>query len=390
MTADGWQEASRRAPCPACGKSNWCRINLILGLGICRRIDPGAGRYKVDRAGGEYWLYRLAGAASLADIPAEPRPSYERQRLDPEVVHQIYSGLLGLLSLNPQHRTNLHRRGLADHDILRRQYRSLPRFDRAKLAGRLVDRFGAELCRHIPGLHRVEHAERGWWSLAGAPGLLIPVRDLDRHIIALLVRRDDADADPRYVMMSSRKYGGPSPGSHVHLPLFEGDSRTHVRLTEGILKADIATALTGMLTLGLPGVGAWRRSLSLLSSLGTRTVSLAFDADADHKWPVARALGQTARALHGAGFTVRLERWEGADGKGIDDLLAAGHTPDELDGSAVWHAILVIMRRAKALDPSLWRQRLLTRARYARLQLRLPSIDPWLGPRGRLDGLPKW
>jgi DNA primase len=390
MRANGWQEVTRRSPCPACGKSSWCGINLIAGLGACRRINPGAGKHRVDRAGGEYWLYRLAVGASLADIPAEPRPSYEPQRLDPEVVHQVYSGFLGLLSLNPQHRANLHRRGLADHDILRRRYRSLPRFGRAELAGRLVDRFGAELCRHIPGLHRVEHEKRSWWSIAGPPGLLIPVRDLDRHIIALLVRRDDADADPRYVMVSSRKYDGPSPGSHVHLPLFEGGSRAHVRLTEGPLKADIATALSGVLTLGLPGVGSWRRSLSLLSSLGTRTVSLAFDTDADHKWPVARALGQTARALHGSGFTVRLERWGEADGKGIDDVLAAGHTPNQLDGPAMWDAIRVIMRRAAALDPTRWRQRLLTRTRYTRQRLHLPSIDLWLGRGGWSDGLTKW
>jgi hypothetical protein len=37
-------------------------------------------------------------------------------------------------------------------------------------------------------------------------------------------------------------------------------------------------------------------------------------------------------AVQGAGLAVELERWDAADGKGIDDLLAAGKVPELLRG----------------------------------------------------------
>ena len=67
-----------------------------------------------------------------------------------------------------------------------------------------------------------EQDGRRWWSLAGAAGLLIPVRNLDGHIVALKVRADVPGDGPKYTTISSAKHGGPSPGAQVHVPLSEG------------------------------------------------------------------------------------------------------------------------------------------------------------------------
>ena len=77
-------------------------------------------------------------------------------------------------------------------------------------------------------------------------------RDLQTRIIALKVRADGGDG-PRYSSVSSYNHGGAGAGAHVHVPVFDGDC-TIVRVTEGELKADVATVLSGILTLGLPGV----------------------------------------------------------------------------------------------------------------------------------------
>jgi hypothetical protein len=85
--------------------------------------------------------------------------------------------------------------------------------------------------------------------------------------------------------LSSTKYGGPGPGSQVHVPLHDELDLSVVRLTEGELKADVATALAGMLTVSTPGVSSWRAALEVARSLGSGVVHLAFDADAKPTGP---------------------------------------------------------------------------------------------------------
>jgi hypothetical protein len=165
--------------------------------------------------------------------------------------------------------------------------------------------------------------------------LLIPVRSLDGHIVALKVRADDPGDGPKYTTISSAKHGGPGPGSQVHVPLYEGVRGDTVRLTEGELKGDIATILSGILTLSMPGVALWRKALPVLQALQPQRVLVAFDADWRTNRHVAQALGQVVAALVGAGYTVEVESWAPAQGKGLDEVLAAGYTPT-LQSAVPW------------------------------------------------------
>jgi hypothetical protein len=225
------------------------------------------------------------------------------------------------------HSQDLHQRGLNDTEIARRSYRSLSLGGRAALARRVVHRFGTGVCMQVPGFFVNEQNGRRWWSLAGAAGLLIPVRNLAGHIVALKVRADAPSESLRYTMISSAKHGGPSPGAQVHIPLHDGQYSDLIRLTEGERKADVATVLSGVLTVAIPGVSVWRKALPVLQALQARRVLLAFDADWRSNPHVAQALGQAAFALVRAGIDVQIEDWDPAIGKGIDDVLAAGHTP---------------------------------------------------------------
>ncbi len=142
--------------------------------------------------------------------------------------------------------------------------------------------------------------------------------------MALKVRRDDDSGEhPRYLYVSSIGHSGPGPEAPVHVPRWDGDT-ARLRLTEGELKADVATALSGMLTVSVPGVSAWRGALPVLRHLAPETVILAFDADTVDNPHVARAAEATAEALASEGWEVAVESWDGALAKGIDDALVAG------------------------------------------------------------------
>jgi uncharacterized protein DUF3854 len=240
----------------------------------------------------------------------------------PATLDNIYQGLLAALPLSPAHRQALRQRGLVDSEIHRQHYGTLPLKGRAALAQRIVNWWGADVCAQVPGFHRAERNGQRWWTLAGAAGLLIPVRNLDSHIVALKVRADAPGDGPKYTTVSSAKHGGPSPGAQVHVPLHEGPTGDTVRLTEGELKADVTTALSGQLTVSIPGVAMWRKALPVLQALRPQRVLLAFDADWRTNSHVAQALGHAAFALVTGGYVVQVEVWVPALGKGIDDLLA--------------------------------------------------------------------
>jgi hypothetical protein len=335
-----WHTVSRTTPCSICGKPDWCCASTDGAWALCRRVDTGAGIHKVDKAGVDYWLYRIDDDArrrpSSVELPSHPCAD----RAAPAVLDRIYHALLGTLPLSSDHRQALWQRGLADSDISRYQYGTLPLKGRATLAKRVADWWGAEVCAQVPGFYVAERNGQRWWSLAGAAGLLIPVRNFDGHIIALKVRADDSGNGPKYTTVSSTKYCGPSPGAQVHVPLFSGQHGDIVRLTEGELKADVATALSGLLTVAIPGVALWRRALPVLQALGLQRVLLSFDADWRTNPHVAQALGQAAFALVTAGYEVQIEVWEPALGKGIDDLLAAGHTPVRQSAALAFGATL--------------------------------------------------
>jgi Domain of unknown function (DUF3854) len=311
-----------------------------------------------------------------------------QERANPDTLNDVYRALLALLPLAPRPRQNLRWRGLSDGEIIQRHYRTMRVQGRADLARRLVDRFGPEVCARVPGLYIRKEGRRSWWSLAGASGLVIPVRDVKTRVIALIIRRDDPDADPRYSAVSSKTYSGPGSGAPLHVPLFQGIMPERVRLTEGILKADIATALSGTLTLGLRGVSTWRHAIPVLREIPVRTLVLAFDADACRKWTVARALQRSAAALKAAGVEVVLERWREEEGKGIDDVLSAGKHPEVVIGRAVPEAIRAIVHAAHRADPLLRRQHRITLQQRYLQQQHLPTVDPWLGPEAALQGVP--
>jgi hypothetical protein len=246
---------------------------------------------------------------------------------DVETRDRTYRALLDVLSLSTDHFGKLRERGLSGETIERAGYRTLPFADgeRARAVRHVMQTAGSVYLLNVPGFFKRNGSKET--RLGGTPGLLIPVRDETGRILACLLRPDSLqDGGGKYRWLSAPQDAiGCGPGSLGHVPLFLGESRSVVRVTEGILKADVATALSDVLTVGLPGVGAWKHALAILKILTPKRVLVAFDADARSKAHVAGPLVRIAQALCKEGYEIGVEVWPESAGKGIDDVLFAGN-----------------------------------------------------------------
>lgn len=317
-----------RHPCPRCGRPSLCRVDIRAMLIWCNRVADGAlFSMPAEKGLRQAWAHTLDGSqAPRFDRPSPAAGDAERAASDD--LDAMHRHLLGALTLDAVDLEELRRRGLPDEHIARGLYRSLPERGRAALARKLVDRFGEDLARGLPGVvRRTDPADpsRAWLSFAGWPGLLIPCLDLEQRVVALKVRRRGAiDAEqPRYTYVSSGRTG-PRALASVHVPPAALELRpAALVVTEGELKAAVATALSGRAVVSIPGVGNWRRGVELARVWGADAVAVAFDADASTNPDVARHLRDFLSALAAEGFTPKLLQWPASAGRGLDDVLLA-------------------------------------------------------------------
>jgi hypothetical protein len=293
---NGYRSASREHPCPVCAHDSWCST-AGDGVVFCRRVESDCAR--LDKNGDPFWVHYPHGVrpAKQRDLPPVPI------RASADDLNAVYGMTLDRLPLKGGHRENLRERGVSDPMFEKLGYRTLIYSGRDGLMRPIVDRFGEALLRTVPGYGLSQG--RHW--LYGASGMVFPIRDLAGRIIALSVRTS-RDGDGKYCWISSAKYKGPGPGSPIHVPLFEGDRRT-VRVCEGALKADVASALGGVLTLGLAGLYGFDALIAILREIGPEEVWLAYDGDASENRHVSEARTRAWKRLTAEGFDVQLEAW---------------------------------------------------------------------------------
>lgn len=313
-----WHPVTRRDPCPVCDRPDWCAVSSDGRVARCMRVVDGPDVVASEDSNGTPYGLRF-----LTDGPCDPsayrKHDPEPERASPEILHRVYSALLHALPLSPAHRASLRDRGLADDAIDTRCYRSLPLGDqpRRKIMRELRAALDGTIPDGVPGIFK--------GKLAGFSGILIPVRTHTGMVRAIKVRADDPHA-PKYTWISSASDDGPSPGAPCHVPFFSGSTAT-VRVTEGPLKADLATSLSNTLTLGIPGCSSAQSAVEHLRALKVIAVRLAWDMDARTNPSVADGLRRAVDLFREEGFSVAVETWDESAGKGIDDALRAGLRP---------------------------------------------------------------
>lgn len=315
-----WLDVSPRRRCPKCGSDSWCQVKHDGSVVLCKRV--ASGRTKVNRDGVTFYVHVLySGDNRIA--PTSLPPSV--QRPPAAELDRAYQALFDALPLDRADQAALQARGLTDAVIAANGYATLPLKGRARLARRVIDVVGEDVARKVPGIvWKSNDAGRGWWSVSGSPGVLIPVRDEHGRIVAVKVRRRElAAGQPRYLYLTSSGRGGASAESALHVPLAAragvGDLLV---VTEGELKADISTALlVGWVAVSVPGVGAWRMAVDFAVASGARAVAVAFDGDARTNRRVQRDREDLVLALRAGVPRVVLWKWDQRF-KGLDDYLA--------------------------------------------------------------------
>jgi putative DNA primase/helicase len=330
-----WERVKRGRPCRVCEREDGlCAIATDGSRAVCYRIGGPESTEKTSKAGVPYFVHRLDGQAEDNGHAVKPfRPPPARAHSD--TLHEVYSALLTdpRLAFRDANLEDLWRRGMPVNEALRRLYASMPIRGRGDIAAELAGRFGKETLLSVPGFFVNDRNELG---IAAFPGLVIPSRDPTGRIVALIVRPDKPpDPKHKYLYVSSANRDGPGPGAPAHVPLGVAGPVETVRLTEGPLKADLATILSDVPTIAAAGVTNWRPCLKVLKAIAAKTVRMAFDADWRVNALVAQAMIACVEAIAAEGLAVEFETWDPADGKGIDDLLAGGKAPQVLAGDDV-------------------------------------------------------
>jgi hypothetical protein len=406
---NGWVEVTRDDPCLACDKDSYCSYSASKTVIICRR-RPG-GQPRVDKNGEQYYLYPFDYPFSQEDLAKPPRsgdeakggklrevfPSPEKvERAPDDVLDAAYQviftgtveaknvegGQVPWCGLGKYHVEKMLGRGLSEEFLRRKRYVTAPYSGvRYEVAQAVAQKVGEEMAKRVPGLFKEklkDGSER--WNLNAVPNSVwIPVRNLKKQIVAVKVRHDDPyqvaqdnkqytqkKYYSKYTWLSSADKGGAGSGSPVHIPYFTGSTEI-IRITEGELKADVATNKTNLLTIAIPGVSTWNRALPVVEALKSRRVLIALDMDANTNEAVSRAIYDLTRALEAKKIEVVLETWD-PEFKGIDDYLCKSlpiwvETPNPVsmevervlrldkttlrEGEALWPAIMKIIGEAK-------------------------------------------
>lgn len=245
-----------------------------------------------------------------------------------------YERLLSGLQLDPMDRAQLRARGLTDQIIDRAGYRTKPANNDQQFQRCLhtLESSGHSLAS-VPGFYLNEKNNRR--TCIGAQGVFIPSRDLSGGINSLVIRRGENDSHRgKYIAFSSpKKLEGGSARNTTHCPITHSFADkaamgTTLRITEGVLKADVACALDpAIYTLGIPGLNAPEDLKWVLQQLEVSRILLAFDMEAtvDVQNKRVKLLQMLA-----ADYDVTFEEWA-PEFKGIDDaLLKAKETIHQL------------------------------------------------------------
>lgn len=349
--------------CPICGKNKElgtsCSLNLKKGVFHCFHCDKGGGAALVyselhgvsmEEARRKLRTMEYDSSTGIVTTVNTEMPELEEQDTklaDIEVRDHTYSELLSFLKMDQKHQGDMVRRGFDVNDLPQYATINAVAYDeRRRIANVLVNK-GCTL-RGVPGFYM--DRDKNWVISKVKRGILVPYRDSNGRIQGLQIRKDneslkvfkDGSKENKYTWLSSRRVpkgcsDGTGAKTFLHyavrfqqdangdkIPFFPAD---FIILTEGGMKADVFSRLSGKPALAVPGVNAGqalRRELRVLKLYHIRTIYLEFDMDYEQNESVAKAMAKTRRLIENEGFTCKHISWDTKGGKlkGIDDYYA--------------------------------------------------------------------
>ena len=361
--------------CPFCGNTKH-KFDVNLGKNVARCNACGRGfnslqlhsaLCEVDgpAAYDDLWK-RYKGLSSKMKIKIEaPASSYREEEITPLWIRSaIYKRWLETLPLSSEHRVALYRRGLDDQTIGKLSYKDVPEEDSdisdviSAVCAENID-IRTYFRKHdvkIAGFYDLKAAKP--MAVARKSGILIPIIIKNPHrsddaingrifededlISGFQIRYDQGDKRYTYYTSLEKETGCGFAGYesiHFRLPdstydpessLFERPVLKQVVLTEGCLKADVASALSDdwpfIAVLGVNNQRMLEDAFKLLKrKYQTEEIILAFDQDYENNENVEKALMDARQKILDAGLSIYDCQWhdeyEKYGIKGIDDLL---------------------------------------------------------------------
>lgn len=346
-------------------------VDIYKNVGHCMRCGAGHGITGLhqDLTGStqseacEDLKKRWAGLPSEIQVEisntVERHEEERKKMLYPapiEIRDEVYRRFLSQLALSKRHHDDLIARGLTEEEIVEGMYKTVPAMGFVSFA---VNSFTYEikdtLKRHvqwgIPGFYDIRTDEPK--VVKCDPGFFVPVRDENNLISGMQIRYDPLPANAtqekrekyaKYKWFASqyveKKDGCTASGcENIHYATHLMHVPSSITLTEGVLKADIASRLRGRIgdkngnplppapVLGLVGVYNTEGLGMELQKLkdwgpGLKKVVIAVDMDYREKPQVAAAMRRIEKIVSDLGLQYEVFKWDPRY-KGIDDFYLA-------------------------------------------------------------------
>jgi peptidoglycan/xylan/chitin deacetylase (PgdA/CDA1 family) len=292
----------------------------------------------------------LCNDAGIRPVEKPVREISEKNNLaGVDLRNRVYTYFLKALPLESKHKDDLLRRGLSELQIHNNMYKSVPqnsqyRWKVAKYIQKHLNEMGKSL-QGIPGFYTRRGPYGEYWDFIAPRGYFIPVKDPQGRIQALQIRLDEG----KYVWFSS--HGLPN-GTSSHAPAHYTGGTGRVWVTEGPLKADIASCLMSAPFIGVPGVNSWKEAEKILSEMGIKDPIIAFDSDFRTNPHVAGALRKFISHLKEQGYFPQNAVWPSKYGKGIDDVLLKLHKKEVMSVSFIVDGVPVTIKRTVTTEVS--------------------------------------
>lgn len=318
-------------PCQICAKPDWCMVlsnpaTNQIEADFCNRYEISGRQPDSITASGAGLFIRKSNSHLAPRVPTWPRKTTQPEgtKAKPATLNRVYRHLQSQLTLSDQHRQQLLNRGLTSTQIKQLDYKTLPQtYQQRRQVMREMGTLEIDL-RTVPGFYQTK-AKATW--LVEHKGILIFCHNAEGRIVGAQIRLDEENKGKYRLFSASEKQrepGGVSSGTLVHVAKSETEASI-VLITEGFLKADIASLYLNQTVIGIAGVTSYQENelWERLDQLKPKQVVIAFDADKRKNPNVLAAENRLAKLLIGWGYPTLTAEWDEDEGKGIDDLLVA-------------------------------------------------------------------
>ena len=309
--------------CPFCKKESKLNINVVKNVYRCNSCNDNGGMvalyakvHEISNKEAYSEICELLGCSKTSDLCDMQTTPQKTSRASIDTIHQTYSMMLSMLTLERPHKEHLLMRGLSDGQISEFNYKSVPAFGQANICERLLQ-IGCTL-EGVPGFFK----DNDKWNVAlKAPGVLMPISSIDGRITGIQIRLNRPVNGRKYIWLSSNGLeGGVTSGSPIH---FIGDpTAKRIYVTDGSLKGTVAHILTNHTFVCLPGakiLDGLDNLLVRLKANGTTEFLEAFNINKLTDQRANESAANLRKKLSGFGFKVTSAVWNDKSLAGVDD-----------------------------------------------------------------------